>query len=371
MSRYQAQGKNWVFTINNPTFTDAPEEAMKGDYKYLIYQHEQGEKGTIHYQGYVMFKSNKRLAALKKYHGHAHWELRKGSHQQAKDYCSKEETRVNGPFEFGEAPAQGKRTDLDEVKSTLDAGGNIQDVAEQHFTSFIKYERGIKSYMSLGSKPRDFKTQVFVCYGPTGTGKTMYCTNMAPDAYWYYPQAEGKWWDGYHGQDDVIIDEFYGQIRWFSLLRLLDRYAMQVEVKGGTVNFAPKRIFITSNKFPAEWYDSAKYSFPTLQRRIEHFLYFPKFGQCFADMMRDAPPLPDDLNDWYTTLPKPEVIDDILNEGEEWPPATPHSPKEDEMLSMASLTEEVHNHLWSPSHPSKRWTNLYHTQSAVTSPKDF
>jgi len=75
----------------------------------------------------------------------------------------------------------------------------------------------------------------------------------APDA-WVRTPDHGAWFDGYVGQDDVIFEEFRGDIKFGQLLMLLDRYKMQVPVKGGFVNWCPKRIFITSPKPPQEWY---------------------------------------------------------------------------------------------------------------------
>jgi len=308
MSASTTLSRNWLFTINNPGDID-PEVSFGVNYKFLVYQLEKGENGTPHYQGYVMFKTNKRLSALKKLCKEAHWEIRRGSHKQAKDYCTKEDTRVKGPFTFGIEPEQGKRTDLDAVKESIDSGATMKDVAETHFSSFVKYERGIRSYLNLKTNKRDFKTQVFVCYGPTGTGKSMYCDQMCKDPYWYYPQKDGKWWDGYNGQSDVIIDEFYGQILWSTLLRLLDRYPVEVEVKGGTFNFAPKRIFITSNKEPIEWYINKVDQFQTLRRRLEYIMYFPVLGKCILMNPEPAPPLPDKFPEPTLDNTNPDNLD--------------------------------------------------------------
>ena len=68
------QSCNWVFTINNPTWEDDP--LKWSGVKYLVFQKERGESGTDHFQGYVQFRSNKRLSALKALHKEAHWEVR-------------------------------------------------------------------------------------------------------------------------------------------------------------------------------------------------------------------------------------------------------------------------------------------------------
>ena len=68
-------------------------------------------------RGYVVFSGKKRLQWLKRNCDQtAHWESRRGSHLQAKEYCSKEESRVDGPWEAGEEGdhlgGQGKRNDM-------------------------------------------------------------------------------------------------------------------------------------------------------------------------------------------------------------------------------------------------------------------
>jgi hypothetical protein len=60
--------------------------------------------------------------------------------------------------------------------------------------------------------------------------------------------------DGYDGQEDVVVDEFYGWIPYDLLCRMCDRYPLLVDTKGGAVQFCPKRIWITSNKKPEDWY---------------------------------------------------------------------------------------------------------------------
>lgn len=54
--------------------------------------------GKLHYQGYCRFPKTKTIVALKKILPLAHWENRRGSHKQAYDYVTKEETRVSDPI---------------------------------------------------------------------------------------------------------------------------------------------------------------------------------------------------------------------------------------------------------------------------------
>lgn len=65
------------------------------------------------------------------------------------------------------------------------------------------------------------------------------------------PNCKGGslWFDGYMGQEVAVFDDFRPWwCRFDYLLRLLDRYPMQVPVKGGFVNWIPEIIIITTQK---------------------------------------------------------------------------------------------------------------------------
>ena len=91
-----------------------------------------------------------------------------------------------------------------------------------------------------------------------------------PDAYW--KSCGDKWWDDYDFQEVVIIDEYYGWLPYSYLLRLLDRYPLNVESKGGMLNFNPKQVWICSNNSIDDWYKwSEKLMLEPLMRRVDFY----------------------------------------------------------------------------------------------------
>lgn len=82
--------KGWCFTINNYTNFDICRIIEIKNAKY-IYGIEKGEKGTPHLQGYIHFDKKLRFSHVKDFLGEkAHIEPRKGTIEQAINYCKKD-----------------------------------------------------------------------------------------------------------------------------------------------------------------------------------------------------------------------------------------------------------------------------------------
>jgi hypothetical protein len=257
-----SRAKYWVFTLNNYTEEDkillstlcleSPEVA------YLGYGEEVApSSGTPHLQGLVELNRALRLRQVTQIlGGRVHVEVRRGTFEQAKEYCEKE-----GQFvEYGIRVSRGRgaRTDLDALREDLRNGRTLVDISNDHFSSFLRYRRSIFSYVGLNAKKRNWQMSVIVYWGPTGSGKTSAVYNNAATSedVWTYPG--NGWFDGYNGQKIALFDDFSGsEFKLPYLLKVLDRYPMQVPIKGDFVNWAPEEVYITSNLNPNCWYPNA------------------------------------------------------------------------------------------------------------------
>lgn len=276
--------KAWCFTINNvdacyPEETNISgtwfSEAFQGYlefperrsvFRYCCFQLEIAPTtGNRHCQGYIYLNSARRLPFLKRFiggfglhtgHGaelQPHIERSRGTPQQNREYCSKTDTAVEGSFrEMGSLPRQGQRSDLTELAEAIAEGGDMHDIAAQFPCEFIKFSRGIQALKTaLSSKPRSATVEptVFWWFGPTGTGKSKLAFETYPDAYIKMPT--NKWWDGYEAQLEVILDDYRPAMCPFhELLRLLDRYPMKVEYKGGSTELQATTFVITTCERP-------------------------------------------------------------------------------------------------------------------------
>jgi len=142
------QSRNWMFTINNPTQDDEPRNWA--GVKYLVFQLERAPTtGTLHFQGYVIWERKKRKGGCIAINSRASWEPRYGSHDKAREYCMKLETRVSGPWEKGDPPAPGKRNDLEALRQALVDGHNERHIAldEDLFGVYLRHFRGFQLFL--------------------------------------------------------------------------------------------------------------------------------------------------------------------------------------------------------------------------------
>lgn len=159
------QSRRWVFTIHGEradleTLLEAMGPPRWGEYGMC--QLEQcPETQRFHLQGFCCFPSNMRLSTVKAtVHSTAHWEVMKGKVEDSENYCSKEETRVDGclPKTWGTKPIQGRRTDIAEAAQLLKVAegsvkARLKRIADVHPEVVIKYHRGLEALARLTEKP--------------------------------------------------------------------------------------------------------------------------------------------------------------------------------------------------------------------------
>ena len=245
--RNHPQGVYWILTIPQHLYMPFKPPGVA----YVRGQLECGaDTGYLHWQLLVVCEKKLRLGGIKKIFGNeVHGELTRSS--AADEYVWKEETRVAGTqFELGQRPFQrNNKRDWDAIWDAA-VDGRLADIpAGVRVSSYSSISRIRKDHL----KPRALERIVFVFVGTTGLGKSRRAWHEASfDAYPKDPNT--KFWDGYQGQENVVMDEFRGKIDISNILRWTDRYPVSVETKGSGVVFNARRLWITSNLHPSQWY---------------------------------------------------------------------------------------------------------------------
>lgn len=274
--------KHYMFTINNPDAVEGggvrvgtllPAEWPADDVQFVVWQLEVGEEGgTLHYQGYLQLTRRRTIVQLKRWAGleGANFQVAR-SPVDAKDYCEKEETRVDGPWYYPSAEAfvdpketqkRSVRTDLIAVKKRFMDGDRLEDIVrdDDGFVTFVKFPRGLQTARRLLVPPRTEVTVGLVLWGSSGSGKSTTARALAAclgKRVYHVPQEKGSgiYFDGYEAGDVVIIDEMDGtRFTPKFLNQLLDEAPFSVPVHGDSVVFNSKYIIFTSNKHPSQWW---------------------------------------------------------------------------------------------------------------------
>jgi len=298
--------REYCFTLNNYT-VDERESLTRfaNEYcEYLCFQPERGESGTPHLQGYFSLTTVRTFGGCKQCFQRindtfrrVHLEVTRGTKDQAREYCRKPESRDDdagfGFIEIGdfalvpEQRGQGSRNDIHAATKVITEGGTLFDVASGHADTFVKFHKGLTALQSiLQARPRVRQQggvfeapRVFWFYGSTGSGKSHAVYEEVGDEALFIKMPSNHWFDGYFGQDVALFDDF--RANWFTygfLLRVLDKYPLSVEIKGGSVQWSPKTIYITAPNRPEVLYaniaNRADGSIQQLLRRITEVKLF-------------------------------------------------------------------------------------------------
>jgi len=278
------RSRHYAFTINASEThnyngwagtwdTNIQSKVDQGIIKYCVYGRETGETGTKHLQGHVYFRNLVSLAVAKRHLGctHAHLEIARNpaaSIKYAKKGCTRSEESLReaglqATVEFGSAPSQGERKDLKEkLKPLLDGSISRTEFIESHPDVFCRYRQGVNAIADIAAEssiPEIRDMEVELWYGEAGTGKTWKARMENKNAYEPLDFNDKKvWFDGYHSQTCLILDEFASEdgarLNCNSLKRYLDRFPLRVPIKGGSARAAWTKVIIISNTTPFNWY---------------------------------------------------------------------------------------------------------------------
>jgi len=159
---------------------------------------------------------------------------------------------------FGEfkSKGQGERTDLIAFTNKVKLHATNNELLDEFGISPLHRFQRTVDRMRLENKPAwENKREVILLQGEPGCGKTLFAERNYGDYYIQPLQKDIKWFDGYCGQETMLLDEFEGNMSLSMFLQLIDRYLRPVEIKGSTVWLTVKRIIITSNSHPHDWYN--------------------------------------------------------------------------------------------------------------------
>ncbi len=272
-------GRNYMFTVN---FKDVLESditlldpSLWPCCSYAVYQLELGEQDVLHFQGYIELTARRSLRQLKEYDGleRAHFEIRRGSAEDANKYCQKQDTRIEGPFIYGERKRPGQRTDLEAVRQDIIVGASLTQVADTHFSLWCQYRGAFSDYKRLCTRARDFKSTTILVVGPSGIGKSRFAHTLLGYLGTHYKVSDkhtGFWCDDYGGEDTFFIDEFDGdRMRPKVFNEVCDRYECILPSHGSRgCQLVSKYILIVSNYIPKYWWKrrSAEQLHQTMRR---------------------------------------------------------------------------------------------------------
>lgn len=275
----QIRAKRWCFTLNNPSADDiahwigTPSDGAQiplGHIEYMIFQEERGANGTLHWQGFLILKEQRSLAWIKRNISQkAHFEITRGSIEQARDYCRKEDTYTGGlRHEYGhfpERPKAGKASERLEA-----AAAELDEIKEgykrpREVPSMTLLQCGfIPAYKELTADilgPYRPELKIITMVGPPASGKSFCIQKNFPGHGRCICGNNGVWFQNPLA-DVMVFEEFCGQIQLQRMLQYLDPYPLALEVKGGMRPAMYTLVIITSNTPPSGWYKGDEFGAP-------------------------------------------------------------------------------------------------------------
>jgi Putative viral replication protein/RNA helicase len=274
------RARYWTFT----SYEHGERPGLPEGATYITYQEERcPTTRRLHLQGYLATRRAIRLSEVKLLIPGAHFEQARSA--AAINYCHKEDTRVDGPWEHGVRPRNGRpgqRTDLEEVCAKIVGGQRLHELIASNAALFVRNHNGLAKLDTIindGRAKRDKAPDVWIYHGVSGSGKSRRAHLLGSEnGATLYKKDSTRWWNGYNGQDFILFDDWVGsnELSPGELLSIVDRYDRGVEYKGGYTKLVTTKFIFTTNIEPGEWYRGTNHhtvwertGFDAFMRRVD------------------------------------------------------------------------------------------------------
>ena len=223
------------------------------DCKYCCGQLEIGNaESTKHIQSFAVFKNPKSFDRVRVLFPTAHIDVVNGTNTQCRDYCTKSETKVEEPFEFGTFAEMRARTDVKNFFDLLDSGATDMEIRELYPQLYLKEFKKMNELRLIRKKEIYSKqcrdVEVTYIFGSSGVGKSTYVNELvANDSVFRVDSFDKAAFTDYAGEDTLVIDEFKGQINLQFMNRLLDCFPLKVRGLCSLLPACFTKIYIISN----------------------------------------------------------------------------------------------------------------------------
>ena len=258
------QSRNWFGTVwleNDINYI----KSLK--YKYLLISDTDfTEEEQEHYHVLIQFDNPRRRPGTQT----AHWE-KPIDLIKSRDYCLEK-----GPEFFEDGQLQVRTQNKQEWNGfvSMCKTSTPKELIDSPFSNLYARFRGFagevhNQFADLQKLDGDLEN--YWLQGQPGTGKTKWAWDNYPDL---YVKDLNKWWDGYHGQSTVLLDDWDPRqnILTQKLKIWADRYPFRAETKGGSMMARPERIIITSNYSIEDCFENPADALAIRRRfRVLHF----------------------------------------------------------------------------------------------------
>ena len=265
--------------LSDVTFTREEIVEVVEEYKGFRAQMEVAESGYVHWQGILYAKSPVRFSTLKrKFPDQWHMEAAR-SQEALRRYVSKSKSRVSGvePLVIGDVPEiqdDDREKTIKEVIHGLvfEEGASYRQIVRD-YPEAAHFLNAVREWVQIRDQDLqdDVEKTCIYLWGAPGVGKTHWVRERFGRSNVYHVVDYTNPWDTYNGEPVILLDEFYGELKWGQFLAVMDKYPTLLPARYSDRPALHTHVVVVSNSPLWEQYPKVpSHIWGAMTRRLNH-----------------------------------------------------------------------------------------------------